>query len=149
MVMFVMRVEKLNQFQSKETTNIPEDIYDKIHFEIKKRKYERYDKTTDFGNWVWRSKHGNNSRARKELKVEDYNNIMRTHCPLLEMELSYKSYEGKVCPSNYATLDKIDPSKGYVCGNIQILSYRANTLKNSATIDELKTIIKNWENLLE
>lgn len=32
-------IEKLNQFQSKETTNIPEDIYDKINFEIKKRKY--------------------------------------------------------------------------------------------------------------
>lgn len=31
-------IEKLNQFQSKETTNIPEDIYNKIEFEIKKRK---------------------------------------------------------------------------------------------------------------
>ena len=115
---------------------------------IEKRAYERYDKTTDFGNWVWRSKHGNNSKARKELKVEDYKNIMRTHCPLLGVKLSYKVYEGKVCPSNYATLDKIDPSKGYVSGNIQILSYRANTLKNSATLEELKTIIKNWENLI-
>lgn len=33
-------IEKLNQFQSKETTNIPDEIYDKINFEIKKRKYE-------------------------------------------------------------------------------------------------------------
>jgi hypothetical protein len=33
-------IEKLNQFQSKETTNIPEEIYEKIQFEIKKRKYD-------------------------------------------------------------------------------------------------------------
>lgn len=33
-------IEKLNQFQSKETTNISDEIYEKINFEIKKRKYE-------------------------------------------------------------------------------------------------------------
>ena len=37
--------------------------------------------------------------------------------------------------------DKIIPSLGYIENNIAIISQRANTLKNNATLDELKIIV--------
>lgn len=36
------------------------------------------------------------------------------------------------------SVDRIDNDKGYIRGNVVIVSYRANKLKNNATIDELR-----------
>lgn len=52
-------------------------------------------------------------------------------CPYLGIELKYLG--GEAAPS----LDRIDPLKGYVKGNVQVVSMKANTMKNNATQDEL------------
>lgn len=52
-------------------------------------------------------------------------------CPYLGIELKYLG--GDSAPS----LDRIDPLKGYVKGNVQVISMKANTMKSSATQDEL------------
>jgi hypothetical protein len=41
-----------------------------------------------------------------------------------------------------ASLDRIDSTRGYVKDNIQVLSNRANTLKNDATADELERLLQ-------
>jgi len=97
---------------------------------------------TDFDFWVKRSRTGNT--ARTKLSVEYYKTLFVTHCPLLGLELTYENCGQKAAPNNYATLDRIDSSKGYVKGNVQILSFRANTIKGDASLEELKLIIKNW-----
>ena len=99
---------------------------------------------TEIDRWIVRSKGGKKAKLRKGLSIADYKKLIVTHCPLLGIELSYDKYTNNSAPDNYASLDKIDPNKGYVVGNVQIVSFRANTLKNSATLDELKLIVKNW-----
>ena len=44
--------------------------------------------------------------------------------------------------ANWPSLDRWDSAKGYVPGNVFVISYRANTLKNSATYEEILKVAK-------
>ena len=72
--------------------------------------------------------------------------IFPTHCPLLGTELIPKI--GLLLDDcNTISIDRIDNSLGYVPGNIQILSVKANRMKNNASAMELETFCKNYLNL--
>ena len=61
-------------------------------------------------------------------------------CPILGLPLK-KSIDGNrdLSPS----LDRIDNTKGYIKGNIQVISSKANTMKHTANKDELINF-SNW-----
>jgi len=61
-----------------------------------------------------------------------------THCPVLGVELLFGG-QGKI-HDNSASIDRFDPSKGYIKGNVWIISYKANRMKSDATIDEIKKV---------
>lgn len=44
------------------------------------------------------------------------------------------------------TLDRLDNTKGYVRGNVIVVSYRANRLKSDATIYELRRLAEFYDN---
>lgn len=69
-----------------------------------------------------------------------------TRCPVLGIELEYSGYKG-LGHSAYASIDRIDPTKGYDKGNVQIISYRANRIKNDATLEELRALVAHIESL--
>lgn len=76
-----------------------------------------------------------------EISVEDILEIGRPkYCKYLELELDYET--NKLLP-NSPSVNRIDPSIGYVKGNIEIISNRANSMLLDATKDELKTFLKN------
>lgn len=53
-------------------------------------------------------------------------------CPVFP-SIKLDSSDIHSCP----TLDRIDNSRGYVKGNVRVISHRANTIKGFATADEL------------
>lgn len=65
-------------------------------------------------------------------------------CPILGLELNYLG-TGEYSADNSPSLDQIIPGKGYTKDNIQIISWRANRIKNDGTPEEL---IKIGEYLL-
>lgn len=65
-------------------------------------------------------------------------------CPVLGIELIRGA--GSVT-DNSPSIDKIDPAKGYVKGNICIMSLRANRIKNDATIDEVRKLLSFLESV--
>lgn len=75
-----------------------------------------------------------------EFNIEISDITIPEYCPLLETKLSkgkFKHYQDS--PS----LDRIDSTKGYIKGNIRVISVRANTMKNSANRELLEVFSKN------
>lgn len=61
-------------------------------------------------------------------------------CPVLGIRLNYDRYvaEKKSGPlPDSPSFDRVDPTKGYVKGNVIVVSLQANRIKSNATIDEL------------
>jgi hypothetical protein len=63
-------------------------------------------------------------------------------CPVLGIPLAVNS---GVCGPNSPTLDRVVCSGGYVRGNVLVVSFRANTIKSDATIDELRAVLAFYE----
>lgn len=63
------------------------------------------------------------------------------HCPVLGIELTFGG-TGRVSATS-ASIDRIDPSKGYVVGNVAVISNKANIIKSNATAIEI-TKVANW-----
>ena len=64
-------------------------------------------------------------------------------CPVLGIPIVVGQIrpKGRMLAGNAPSVDRIFPEKGYVKGNIAVISWRANHLKNNATADELEKIV--------
>jgi len=82
---------------------------------------------------------------RFNITVDDI--VIPERCPLLDIPLSTDPKDKD--EPNYYTGDRIDSSKGVVKGNIQVISLRANKMKNKATELELLTFATNGLKLLK
>lgn len=75
-------------------------------------------------------------RAREQsiefnLEVKDI--VIPKRCPVLGVKLKIRSGNRNRAP----TLDRIIPSLGYVKGNVAVISWRANRIKNDASLEEI------------
>ena len=85
------------------------------------------------------------ARAKKkgipfDITIEDF--ILPEKCPLLEIPLTVGYGNSQ---ENSYSLDKIIPDLGYVKGNVWVISNKANMIKNNASLEELKLLVKNLE----
>jgi hypothetical protein len=76
-----------------------------------------------------------------DITIEDI--VIPDICPVLGIPINRdNNFQQR---NNSPSLDRIDSSKGYVKGNVRVISWRANRLKNDATLDELKRIVEYVE----
>lgn len=80
-----------------------------------------------------------------DLKYTDFE--LPEYCPILGMKLEYGAGNDGNSP-NHATLDRIDNSKGYIPGNVMVISRLANAMKNEASFKQLQLFITNYSCLL-
>lgn len=95
------------------------------------------------------------ARAKKNnlpFNITSEDIIIPEYCPILGLKLEASRnivrFSGSFKP-NSPSLDKIEPSKGYVKGNIMVISMKANAMKNNASLKELELFCKNYLKLIE
>ena len=84
---------------------------------------------------IWYRSKENAKIGNKEFNIELEDIIIPEHCPYFgfKLETDVKKYTSPT----YFSIDRIDSSKGYVKGNVQVISRLANQMKSCATEDEL------------
>lgn len=87
------------------------------------------------------------NRAKRRAKeqgvpfsISESDIVIPERCPLLGLELVFSKGASS---DNSPSLDKIVPSEGYVAGNIQVISHKANAMKSNASLESLVSI-GNW-----
>lgn len=107
----------------------------------KRKEYTERQKEADDRNIIRYLLRIARSRA-KEIGVEctiTVEDIPLVHvCPVTGRNL--RKNRGQLDADSY-TLDRVDPSLGYVVGNVRILSWKANNAKYNLTLDEAERLV--------
>ena len=123
----VNRRVKAEEFQQKWGSKEDSELYRKQREKFRAKRYNAirigWEWTIDFGDLDW-----------------------PTHCPILGIELDYFT---PVAQENSPSFDQIDASKGYVKGNVHIISWRANRIKNNGTAEEHRKIADYLDSIVQ
>lgn len=65
-------------------------------------------------------------------------------CPIFGIPLVVGREGGR---NSSPSVDRIDNSKGYVKGNVVVISTKANAMKREASLNDLRKIVKFYENI--
>ena len=65
-------------------------------------------------------------------------------CPYLKKK--FVRGKGFSCATS-PTIDRIDPTKGYVKGNVEIISMKANIIKNDSSFEEIEMVAKRLKEI--
>ena len=77
---------------------------------------------------------------------------LTSHCPLLGLKLTYNPIDTACATYNdasHAAVDRLDNSKGYVKGNVWIISRLANNMKNCASLEQLELFCTNMQSIIK
>lgn len=101
---------------------------------IRQNKYRRKNPTKMLYLWVKNKCIKNNI----EFNLTENDIIYNEICPVLGIKMEI----GGNNLNNSPTLDRINPHKGYIKGNVVVISHLANRIKNQATIKDIENILK-------
>lgn len=125
-----------------ETTGKPWYENNKERVKTQRKEYSKKYREQNREKRLWIGAKNRATQQNLEFNIDVSDIVIPKVCPILKTKFKFGT-------SSAASLDRIDPSKGYVKGNIQVISRKANLMKNNATVKELKDFaewVKNQYN---
>jgi hypothetical protein len=68
-------------------------------------------------------------------------------CPILGIPLFFSPHDGRAC-DNTPSFDRVDNSKGYVVGNVRVISLLANKIKTDLSLEMIENLYKYTKGLI-
>lgn len=109
-------------------------------YQSKKRLHPGYNKTLKLDSARARAKR---KGLAFDITLEDI--AIPDVCPILDIPLVWETRTGKGERDHAPALDRIKNDQGYVKGNVQVISTRANRWKNDMTLNDAKRIVAYME----
>lgn len=91
------------------------------------------------------------SKCKKEgipFDLDESDIVIPAVCPILGIPIKFGRALGET-RDNSPSIDRIDPTAGYVKNNIIVVSFRANRIKNDSFPDEMIAIATFYKNLIK
>lgn len=98
--------------------------------------------TEDPQHYLWYVARTRSRQKGTEFTITKKDVIIPDICPILEIPLT----KGDGYLPNSMSLDRVDNTKGYIPGNVRVISRKANLMKSSLTLDVLEKLIKYIKN---
>ncbi len=100
----------------------------------KEQRLESYNKNPQL--YIWEQTRSRAKQYQLDFNITPEDIVIPTHCPIFGIPL----IKSMIRTENTPSIDRIDPTHGYIKGNIQIISMRANRLKSNMTLSEIKAL---------
>lgn len=84
--------------------------------------------------WLYQTARNRAKKSQIPFDIELTDIHVPDMCPYLGIPIT--TNRGHGLHDGSPSVDRIDPSLGYIKGNVEVISYRANTLKNNGTASE-------------
>lgn len=94
--------------------------------------------------FLWQAAKKRAKQKNLEFTIEISDIKIPKFCPYLNIPLQVSD---ETPSDNSPSIDRIDPSKGYVPDNICICSFRANTIKRDASLQEIAQLYKTLKRM--
>lgn len=103
---------------------------------------------------LWVSVRANARERGRECTIEPHEIVIPEKCPVLGITLT-PSLPGRQASNGHGfkdtlpSVDRIDSSKDYVSGNVAVISWKANRMKNDNTTETLELILNYMRDRLQ
>lgn len=137
----------LNKFSLIEKWNVSsgtKDICKKCSIKIRQTEKLNRDWRVDAARLLYKNIKSRCKRLNREFSIDLEDIIIPEKCPVFGFELKR---ENKQTWMSAPSVDRIDSSKGYIKGNVTVVSRRANILKRDATVEELEQLFNYYKTL--
>ena len=137
----------LNKFSLIEKWNVNSDTKNtckKCSIKIRQTEKLNRDWKDDAARLLYKNIKSRCKRLGREFSIELEDIIIPEKCPVFGFDLKREDRQTWMCAPS---VDRIDSSKGYIKGNVTVVSRRANILKKDATLKELEQLFNYYKTL--
>jgi len=83
--------------------------------------------------------------AGMDFNITEEDIVIPSHCPVFHFPLVWRSESSGMKMDDSPSIDRIDSTKGYIKDNVQVISWKANRLKQNATLEDVEKLYNHMK----